>query len=66
MQIRKAILRFIGVIFLIVFSWAIVLTSQAVLESNTNKNLHHVPRDVTFAMRLDGREIAEKTLFSVF
>jgi len=65
-QIRKAILRFIGVIFLIVFSWAIVLTSQAVLESNTNKNLHHVPRDVTFAMRLDGREIAEKTLFSVF
>ena len=66
MQIRKAILRFIGVIILTVFSWIIVLTSQAILESNTNENLHHVPEDVTFAMRLDGREIAEKTLFSVF
>lgn len=66
MQIRKAILRFIGVIVLTVFCWIIVLTSQAILESNTNENLHHVPEDATFAMRFDGREIAEKTLFSVF
>lgn len=66
MQIRKAILRFIGVIVLTVFSWILVLTSQAILESNTNENLHHVPEEASFAMRLDGREIAEKTLFSVF
>lgn len=43
-----------------------LLFVQSILEANSNDNLHHVPAEATFAMRLDGREIAEKTVFSVF
>lgn len=47
-------------------SWIFLLFSQAILEENSNHNLKHVPENATFALRIDGRELAEKTLFSVF
>jgi hypothetical protein len=66
MQIRKAFLSFLSITLLLVLAWIFLLFNQAVLEKNTNHNLTHVPSNATFAMRIDGRELAEKTLFSVF
>lgn len=66
MQIRKAFLSFLSIILLLVLAWVFLLFNQAVLEENRNYNLAHVPSNATFAIRIDGRELAEKTLFSVF
>lgn len=51
---------------LLVLAWSFLFFNQAVLEENSNHNLAHVPANATFAIRIDGRELAEKTLFSVF
>lgn len=66
MQFRKALLSFLSISFLLVIAWIFLLFNQSILEENSNENLHHVPSNATFAMRLDGRELAEKTLFSIF
>ena len=66
MQFRKALLSFIAITFLLVLAWVFIIFTAAILEKNTNENIKHVPANATFAMRLDARELAEKTLFSVF
>ena len=66
MNFRKALLSFLSITFLLVLSWVFFLFTEAILENNTNDNIKHVPANATFALRLDAREIAEKSLFSVF
>lgn len=66
MQIRKAFFSFLSIMLLLVLAWSFLFFNQAVLEENSNHNLAHVPANATFAIRIDGRELAEKTLFSVF
>lgn len=66
MQIRKAFISFVSIALLLVMAWVFLFFNQAVLEENSNHNLAHVPSNATFAVRIDGRELAEKTLFSVF
>ena len=34
--------------------------------TNQNNNLHYLPENVNYAIRIDGRELAEETLFSLF
>lgn len=66
MHFRKALLTFSSITFILVLGWIFLLFNQAILEENSNHNLKHVPENATFALRIDGRELAEKTLFSVF
>ena len=42
------------------------MLAKTLLKTNENNNLNYLPEEVSFAVRLDGRELAEKTLFSVF
>ena len=53
-------------IFLLSISWGLLILAKTLLKTNENNNLHYLPENVSFAVRLDGRELAEKTLFSVF
>jgi hypothetical protein len=53
-------------IFLLSLSWLLLILAKTLLKTNENNNLNYLPEKVTFALRLDGRELAEKTLFSVF
>ena len=66
MQFKKAIASFLSTIVLFSIAWMVLLFSQGILEKNENKNVEYVPSDALFAMRIDGRELAEKTLFSIF
>lgn len=66
MQIRKALFSFISIGFILILAWLFLLIFQSILKKNSNVNIRHIPKEVTFAMRLDGKEIAERTLFSVF
>lgn len=66
MQFKKAIASFLSTIVLFSIAWMVLLFSQGMLETNENKNVEYVPSDALFAMRIDGRELAEKTLFSIF
>jgi len=66
MQFKKAIASFLSTIVLFSIAWMVLLFSQGILETNENKNVEYVPSDALFAMRIDGRELAEKTLFSIF
>jgi hypothetical protein len=53
-------------IFLLSLSWGLLILAKTLLKTNENNNLNYLPENVSFAVRLDGRELAEKTLFSVF
>ncbi|MFO0495127.1 MAG: hypothetical protein ACK50Y_06305, partial [Flavobacteriia bacterium] len=53
-------------IFTLLIAWMLLFTTKTLLESNKNNNLNYLPEKANFAVRLDGRELAEKTLFSVF
>jgi hypothetical protein len=53
-------------IFLFTLSWGLLILAKTLLKTNQNNNLNYLPENVSFAVRLDGRELAEKTLFSVF
>jgi hypothetical protein len=66
MQFKKAIATFLSTIVLFSIAWMVLLFSQGILESNENKNVAYVPSNALFAVRIDGRELADKTLFSVF
>lgn len=66
MQNRKAFRSLLSVILLLAFIWMFFLFTQALLKENSNSNSLMVPDDATFAMRFDGKEIAEHTLFSIF
>src|SRR5574343_620049 len=66
MQFKKAIASFLSTIVLFSIAWMVFLFSKCILETNDNKNVNYVPSDALFAMRIDGRELAEKTLFSIF
>lgn len=66
MQNRKALFSFISIGFILFIAWLFLLVFQSILKENANVNIRHIPKDATFAMRLDGKEIAERTLFSIF
>jgi hypothetical protein len=66
MQFKKAFASFLSMIVLFSITWMILLFSQGILEKNENKNVNYVPKDVQFALRIDCRELAGETLFSVF
>lgn len=66
MHLRKVLLSFFTTAILLLLSWFLFLFNQGILEENANNNLNYVPDNANFALRLDGREIAENTLFSIF
>jgi hypothetical protein len=66
MQFKKAFASFLSMIVLFSITWMVLLFSQGILERNENKNVNYVPKDVKFALRIDSRELAGETLFSVF
>jgi len=63
---RKQISLIVIGVFLLSISWGLLILAKTLLKTNENNNLNYLPEDVSFAVRLDGRELAEKTLFSVF
>lgn len=66
MQFKKAIATFLSTIVLFSIAWMVLLFTQGILESNENKNVAYIPSNALFAVRVDGRELADNTLFSVF
>jgi len=66
MQNKKAFLSILSLCTLLIFVWIFLFFAEAILQENSNNNLDHIPPNATFALRLDGRQIAEQTLFSVF
>lgn len=66
MRFRKAFFSILSTILLLAIAWLILLFNQSILEENNNNNLNYIPKNSTFAMRLDAKELAEKTLFSIF
>lgn len=66
MQIGKSALQFFGILLLTGFLWLFFFVSRSILEENANENLSYIPKNATIAIRLDGRELAESTLFSIF
>ena len=66
MYFRKSFFQFLSIIVLLVFAWLFLFFNQAILAKNANNNTLHIPDNASFALRIDGRELAEKTLFSIF
>ena len=66
MYFRKSFFQFLSIIVLLVFAWLFLFFNQAILAKSTNNNTLHIPDNASFALRIDGRELAEKTLFSIF
>ena len=66
MSRRKQIAAILSGIFLLSIAWGLLVLAKTLLKTNENNNLNYLPEEVSFAVRLDGRELAEKTLFSVF
>jgi hypothetical protein len=66
MYFRKSFFQFLSIIVLLVFAWLFLFFNQAILAENANNNTLHIPDNASFALRIDGRELAEKSLFSVF
>ena len=65
MRTIRSILRTLGFSFLLIVVWMLVLVSGTIMSDHPNDNLEYVPSDATFALRLDGRQLAETTLFSI-
>jgi hypothetical protein len=63
---RKQIAAILSGIFLLSIAWGLLVLAKTLLKTNENNNLNYLPEEVSFAVRLDGRELVEKTLFSVF
>ena len=66
MYFRKRFFQFLSIFVLLVFAWLLLFFNQAILAEKSNNNTLHVPDNASFAIRIDGRELAEKTLFSIF
>jgi hypothetical protein len=66
MYFRKSFFHFLSITILLVFAWLFLFLNQAILTENSNNNLQYVPENASFAVRVDVRELAEKTLFSIF
>ncbi len=66
MYFRKRFFQFLSIFALLVFAWLFLFFNQTILANNANNNTLHVPDNASFAIRIDGRELAEKTLFSIF
>ena len=66
MYFRKSFFQFLSIFVLLVFAWLLLFFNQAILAEKSNNNTLHVPDNASFAIRIDGRELAEKSLFSVF
>ena len=66
MYFRKSFFHFLSITILLVFAWLFLFFNQAILTENSNNNLQYVPENASFAVRVDVRELAEKTLFSIF
>jgi hypothetical protein len=62
---KQILTLFAGVLLLLVM-WAIVISAKTLLMTNENNNLLYLPENVNYAIRIDGRELAEETLFSIF
>lgn len=66
MYFRKSFFQFLSIFVLLVFAWLFLFFNQAILAEKSNNNTLHVPDNANYAIRIDGRELAEKTLFSIF
>lgn len=65
MRLMRSIIRtfaFAGICLLV---WLTINISGLVISEQANSNIAYVPSNATFAMRIDGRELAENTLFSI-
>ncbi|MCE2712510.1 MAG: hypothetical protein LW688_08225 [Cryomorphaceae bacterium] len=62
---KQILTLFAGALSLLVM-WAIMISAKTLLMTNENNNLLYLPENVNYAIRIDGRELAEETLFSIF
>lgn len=65
MRRLKTIVQFLTVFILCLSVWTLVRISGLIIGEQPPIILEHVPSKADFAMRIDGREIGESTLFSV-
>jgi hypothetical protein len=65
MRFSRSLLRFLSFSILLMASWFIFQFARTILSETQNENLSFVPANATFVMRIDGRQLAETTLFSI-
>jgi len=65
MRISRSLLRIFSFTILLMASWFIFQFAKTILSEVQNENLDFVPSNATFVMRIDGRQLAETTLFSI-
>lgn len=53
------------IVLLCFFTWVTIRMSGYILSDFPNDNLHFVPKNANFAIRLDGRVLGENVLFSL-
>jgi hypothetical protein len=63
---NKQIFFILTSLFLITLSWGILTFVKTLLSEKQNNNLNYLPENINFAVRINGKELAKKTLFSVF
>jgi hypothetical protein len=65
MRLMRSILKTIVVVGICLTTWLMVNISGLIISEQANDNIEFVPANSTFALRIDGRELAENTLFSI-
>ena len=65
MRFGRSLLRFFSFSILLMASWFIFQFAKTVLAETQNENLAFVPSGASFVIRIDGRQLAETTLFSI-
>lgn len=65
MRLLRSIFKTIAFVGICLTVWIMVNISRLIVSEHPNSNLEHVPSNSTFAIRIDGRALAENTLFSI-
>jgi len=65
MQNKKALFSLLSVATLLAIVWVFWMISESLLKEKASDNTNYIPKDATYTFVLDGKEVAEKALFSL-
>lgn len=65
MKFKQNIKTLLASILLLTFIWIIFLLTQFILKAPTNKNENFIPSTANFALKIDAKEIVDKTIYSL-
>lgn len=65
MQNKKALFSLLSVASVLAIIWVFWTISESLLKEKSSENINYIPKDATYTFVLDGKEVAEKALFSL-